>query len=76
MEEAVSALPFSKLSHDIYLALEVLMHVERKQALDFMFGVNKQARSFVKNHFISIRNGFINEGLIIYDLKCTFNHYY
>jgi hypothetical protein len=76
MEEAVSVLPFSKLSHDIYLTLEVLMYVERSKALDFMFGVNKEVRAFVHNHFISIRNGFINEGLIVYDLKCTFNHYY
>jgi hypothetical protein len=76
MEDSVNAFAFTKLTHDIYLILEILMHVERSLLLEFMFGVNEQVRSFVKKHFISIRNGFINEGLIVYDFRCNFNHYY
>ena len=40
MEEGSHTFPFFKLRHDIYLTLEVMMHVERFQALEFMFGVN------------------------------------
>ena len=51
------------------------MYVERSQVLEFMFGVNKETRSFLFQHFISIKNGFINEGLIEYDLDCNYNDY-
>ena len=40
-----------------------------------MHGVNKEARNFLSQHYDSIKNGFINEGLIDYDLSCTFNDY-
>jgi hypothetical protein len=45
-----------------------MMHVERSQALEFMFGLNKEARTYLNSHYISIRNGFINEGLIFHYL--------
>jgi hypothetical protein len=72
MEEASHSFPFSKLMHDIYLTLEVMMYVERAQALEFMFGVTKEARNLIEKQYLSIKNGFINEGLIAYDLNFTF----
>jgi len=60
--------PFRKLRQDIYLTLEILMFAERSLALEFMFCVNKESRTFLHRHFISIQNGFINEGLIVHDL--------
>jgi hypothetical protein len=75
MEEAVTSFPFRKLRYEIYLTLDIMMYVERSKALEFMFFVNKEARAFLHQHFISIQNGFINEGLIVYDLSCNFNGY-
>ena len=66
MEEVVTSFPFRKLRYEIYLTLEVMMYVERSQALEFMFCVNKEARAFLHQHFVSIQNGFINEGLIVH----------
>ena len=51
------------------------MNVERSKSLEFMFGVNKETRKFLCQHYISIKNGFINEGLIVYDLECYYNDY-
>jgi hypothetical protein len=75
MEEAVTSFLFRKLRYEIYLTLDIMMYVERSQALEFVFCVNKEARAFLHQHFISIQNGFINEGLIVYDLSCNFNGY-
>ena len=75
MEEAVTSFPFRKLRYEIYLTLDFMMYVQRSQALEFMFCVNKEARAFLHQHFISIQNGFINEGLIFYDLSSNFNGY-
>jgi hypothetical protein len=52
-----------------------MMYVDRSQALQFMFSVNKEARAFLHQHFISIQNGFINEGLIAHRVYCKFNDY-
>jgi hypothetical protein len=75
MEEAVTSFPFRKLRYQKYLTLDVMMYVERSKALEFIFCVNKEARAFLHQHFISIQNGFINEGLIVYDLPCYFHGY-
>ena len=75
MEEVLSTFPFRKLRYAKYLTLEVMMYVERSQALEFMFSVNKEARAFLHKHLISIQNGFINDGLIEYALSCTFKDY-
>lgn len=44
-----------------------------------MFGVNKEGRNFIQNNFITIRNGFDNEGLIEFEifshLNSQFNNY-
>ena len=47
MEEAASELPFSKLTYEIYLKIEIMMYVERQQSLEFMFGLNKKSRTFL-----------------------------
>jgi hypothetical protein len=69
MEETVTAFPFRKLINDIYLILDVMMHVDRSDVLQYLFEVNKETRSFLQKHFIAIKNGFINEGLIVYDIN-------
>ena len=33
-----------------------------------MFTLNKEAREYILNNFITVRNGFINEGLIVFSL--------
>jgi hypothetical protein len=30
-----------------------------------MFALNKEAREYISSNFITVRNGFINEGLIV-----------
>jgi hypothetical protein len=72
MEEGSHTFPFFKLRHDIYLTLEVMMYVERSQAFEFMQAVNKEGRSSIQKQYISIKNGFINEGLIVHDLHLNF----
>jgi hypothetical protein len=72
MEESSHTFPFSKLRHDIYLTLEVMMYVERSLAFEFMQAVNKDGRSFIEKQYLSIKNGFINEGLIVHDLDLNF----
>ena len=66
MVESMSDFPFHYLREDIYLTLEVMMYVERPELLKYMFAVNKASRSYIENNFITIRNGFVNEGLITY----------
>jgi hypothetical protein len=74
-EESLTDFPFRKLRYQKYLTLDVMMHVEREAVCKFMFSVNKEARMFLLNNFITVRNGFINEGLITYVLKSDFNHF-
>lgn len=45
------------------------MYVEHNDAYEFMFSVNKQTRSFIQTNLIKVRNGYINGGLIEYELK-------
>ena len=66
MVESVSDFPFSKLRYEKYLILDVMMYVEHQQVLQFMFACNKQARTFLQNNYITVRNGFVNDGLIPY----------
>ncbi len=40
-----------------------------------MFGVNKASRTFLQDNYNSIQNGFINEGLITYDLEINFRDF-
>jgi hypothetical protein len=66
--ESASAFPFRKLRYDTYLTLDVLMHVEQKDAYKFMFTLNKEARKFILDKFITVRNGFVNDGLIDFSI--------
>ena len=75
MEKVGNIFPFRKLKQNTYAFLDVMMYIERSKALKFMFCVNKEARTFLQHYFITVRNQFINDGLIIYDLNCTFNDY-
>ena len=75
MENSKSNFPYRKLWYDIYLSLEVMMNVEHLQVLQFMFEVNKATRSYLQKNIITIQNGFINAGLITYQLKSDFYHY-
>lgn len=52
--------------------LEVLMHVDYSYACNFMFGLNKESRNFVEDNSNSIRNGYVNDGLITYELPLTY----
>ncbi len=47
------------------------MHIDYLQAYKFIYGLNNETRSFLQNNFITIRNGFINCGLIPYNLDPT-----
>jgi hypothetical protein len=76
MVESVSAFPLSKLRYDKFLTLDVMMYLEYQEANTFMFAVNKEARLFLQNNFIIIRNGFLNDGLIIYRMENHFNSIY
>ena len=64
--ESASAFPFRKLRYEKYLTLDVLLYIESQDAYKFMFGVNKEGRTYIKDNFITVRNGFVNEGLIEY----------
>jgi len=68
MVESLSDFPLRKLRLDPYLIIDVMLHVDYDEVLKFMFTLNKETRSFLLDNFIIIRNGFANEGLIIYNL--------
>ncbi len=46
------------------------MFVKHLDAFNFMFALNKSARGFIKDNYFTVRNGFVNEGLIEYVLDC------
>jgi hypothetical protein len=62
--ESQRALPFRKLSNDIYLTLEVLKYLEINEAATFMQSLNKHAREYISENFVTVKNAFVNEGLI------------
>ena len=37
-----------------------------------MFTLNKEARKFLQDNFITVRNGFVNDGLITYQIDNFF----
>jgi hypothetical protein len=71
MEETLCNFPFRKLRYDKYLVLEVILHVDRDVALNFMFTISKEGRAFLKENFITFKNELINEGLITYYIDGT-----
>jgi hypothetical protein len=76
MEESVSDFPFSKLRHHKYLTLDVMMYVDHQQVFEFMFTCNKKARAFLQHNYLTIRNGFVNDGLIPYCFNWYGNSFY
>jgi hypothetical protein len=54
MEKGVNKFPFKLLKNDVYLILDVMMNVEHEKPLEFMFGVNKEARTFLLQNYITI----------------------
>ncbi len=60
----MSTFPFRHLKQDTYSLLDVLMYIDYNDALKFMYTVNKEARSFIQNNYITMRNEFDNNGLI------------
>ena len=73
MVESMSDFPFRKLRDYIYMALEVVMYVEDQDVFKFFYSVNKETRSFIERNFIKIQNGFINNGLVAYQVDETFD---
>jgi hypothetical protein len=55
------------------------MHVDYLDAYKFMYNINKEGRKFIINNFLTVRNGFINDGLIdlVFDINPwgKFNNY-
>ena len=62
--ESAGDFPFHKLKDYILYTLDVMMHVEYEDAYKFMFNINKEGRQFLINNFTTVRNGFMNDGLI------------
>jgi hypothetical protein len=74
MVESLNEFPFPKLRYEKYLTLDVMMYVDHPEVYKFMFTLNKEARKFLQDNFISVRNEFVNKGLITYELKHDFMH--
>ena len=51
------------------------MHVKYKRACEFMFYLNKASRSFLVKNDSTVRNEFINNGLIEYQLSLCYDGY-
>ena len=62
MEESLISFPFHMLRNDKYLTLEIMMYVKFSHACKFMFALSKGSRSFLKDNYVAINNGFINDG--------------
>jgi hypothetical protein len=75
MVESLSEFPFRKLRYYTYITLDVMMYVDRVDVYQFMFTLNKEARKFLQDNFITVRNGFVNDGLITYQIQNDFNGY-
>ncbi len=52
-----------------------MMYVDHLEAHEFMFTLNKEDRHILKIKIITIRNGFVNEGLITFRLERDNLHY-
>ncbi len=55
--------PFWKLKLEYIVIPEILLHIERFNALEFLFTTNRQTRQFLKQYFSILKNAFENEGL-------------
>ena len=68
MEDSYRCSPFWKLRYEKYLTLEVLLCIDYKDALEYLFRLDKKAREFLQEHIVTINNGFVNEGLITHKI--------
>ena len=75
MENKECASPFYKLRYNNYLTLEIMLFVDWKEACEFMFYFNRGSRTFLESNATTILNGYENDGLIDYILKCDYYHY-
>ena len=73
---SLSEFPFLKLKYFKYLTLDIMMNIDYQIVLKFMFTLNKEARSFLQQNFITIRNEFVNDGLLTYSFKSDENHFF
>ena len=71
----LTSFPFRKLRYNTYLTLEIIMCIEYKDALQYLFDVNKQTRQFLFRNLISIKNSYDNEGLITHNIFDRFKDY-
>lgn len=71
--ESASPFPFRKLRYSKYLILEVMMYEDHYSACEFMFAISKEARIFIQNNFITVKNGFINEGLVVFNFDSSYD---
>lgn len=72
MVESYSDVPFLNFRQEPYLIIEILMFIDREEVLKFIFSINNKMRDFLKDHFIKIKNAFINNGLIVNYFNATF----
>ena len=75
MEVSVTAFPFPKIIKNIYLTLDMLMYIDHFEALRFMFSLNKHTRQILEKKIAVIQNGFVNDGLITYEMNILDNEY-
>ena len=61
--------PFEKLRQDKFLFIEVLMYNNYIDALIFMHNTNRATRDFHCESYTTVKNGFVNEGLITHKIS-------
>ena len=66
MENSLSHFPLPKLRLYKYLTLNVMTNIDYEQGFQFMFAVNKAGRAFIKKHYFTILNEYINDGIITF----------
>ena len=72
MERTMQSFPFWKLRYEKYHFLDVLLYIDYKDALEFMFKLSSEARKFLYLNILSFNNSYNNEGLIIHEIKYNF----
>lgn len=69
-QAAVAISPFGKLKHRKYLILEMLQHAYSiDDALNFLWSSNRETREYIKKQYLTVKRGYILEGLIIQSLN-------
>lgn len=68
MEVSPTTFPFPKLRGEVYLMLEVMYYIDHPEIYKTMFSLTYETRGFFESNYFTIQNGFINEGLITYEI--------